>query len=504
VNLLVSGGVIGVQNTITLDGALALSSNPLCLDCFSIQQNIEIGPPSGGKPYTYWAQNVIVLAQNALLQTEALAGFNLWNNTGGIVECSPNILGVCQGATAGYQNTTLGVSWTLNTEINDNFVRQTLGENPQLVMTNPFGSYTFATPMPTGAFVNVGYTNFGLLTPELILVGPAGGTSATFFSPTSGQVQSSIEMSDGSWSSSVTLVAHQHSDSLSKETSAGLQWTFPGGSTASFGAAGAVQAQGIGFVPSTAVSNATVGGGVSVDQISSTGVSVAITGSTASDGTAVTIATANEGTAQPPGTGQLSLESAGFYDVNVHGISAGTALVCINSSTVSSQTGMQYWSNVGAGSWIVVSTTFTAGTPNSVCGDIPVAALTGTPIAIGPNLPSTPCAADVSTSVTVSRSGYTYNFATRRFYQTLTLTNSSSSTISVPITLVLDSLSSNANLFNGSGVAACGSVTGSRYIFTPALSFAPGASVSVVLQFTNPTSAAITYSTRVLAGPGTF
>jgi hypothetical protein len=104
----------------------------------------------------------------------------------------------------------------------------------------------------------------------------------------------------------------------------------------------------------------------------------------------------------------------------------------------------------------------------------------------------------------VSRSGYTYNFATRRFYETLTLTNSSSSTISVPIALVLDSLSSNASLLNGSGVTACGSVTGSHYIFTPVLSFAPGATVSVVLQFTNPTGAAISYSTRVLAGPGTF
>jgi hypothetical protein len=68
----------------------------------------------------------------------------------------------------------------------------------------------------------------------------------------------------------------------------------------------------------------------------------------------------------------------------------------------------------------------------------------------------------------------------------------------------LDSLSNNASLFDGSGVTGCGSVTGSPYIFTPALSFAPGASVSVVLQFTNPTNAAITYSTRVLTGPGTF
>jgi hypothetical protein len=104
----------------------------------------------------------------------------------------------------------------------------------------------------------------------------------------------------------------------------------------------------------------------------------------------------------------------------------------------------------------------------------------------------------------VTRSGYTYNFETRRFYQTLTLTNSSSSAIGVPIALVLDGLTGNASLFNGSGVTACGSVTGSQYIFTPALSFAPGASVPVVLEFTNSMSAGISYSTRVLVGPGAF
>lgn len=258
-------------------------------------------------------------------------------------------------------------------------------------------------------------------------------------------------------------------------------------------------------MPSTPVAKVLVQTGqTSVDQISSSGVSVVITGSTAVDATAVTIATANEGTAQPPGTGQLSLGTAGFYDVDIQGISDGTAQVCISNSTVPSETTMQYW-NGGAGSWTAaLNTIVTPGTPNTVCGDIPVSDLAGTPIAIGPILPSGRCAADWSPVVAVKRSGYGYNFGTQRFYQTLTLTNSSSSTISVPVAVVLDTLSSNASLFNASGLTACGSVLGSPYIFAPASSFAPGASISVVLQFTNPTKAAITYTTRVLAGPGAF
>jgi hypothetical protein len=41
---------------------------------------------------------------------------------------------------------------------------------------------------------------------------------------------------------------------------------------------------------------------------------------------------------------------------------------------------------------------------------------------------------------------------------------------------------------------------GAPYIQVPGASLAPGASASVVLQFTNPSNAAITYTTRVLNG----
>lgn len=112
---------------------------------------------------------------------------------------------------------------------------------------------------------------------------------------------------------------------------------------------------------------------------------------------------------------------------------------------------------------------------------------------------TTACASNVSSQVQVTRSGYGYNFTTARFVQTVTLKNTGTGIITGPISLVLDSLSSNATLFNLSGATACAVPAGSPYINT-AGDLNPGASVSVSLQFTNPTKAGITYATRVLSG----
>jgi pimeloyl-ACP methyl ester carboxylesterase len=116
-------------------------------------------------------------------------------------------------------------------------------------------------------------------------------------------------------------------------------------------------------------------------------------------------------------------------------------------------------------------------------------------------LPS--CAANVTNQLSITRSGFTFNFATGRFSQTLTLKNAGSSAISSPISLVLDSLSANATLYNGSGTTSCAAPMGSPYINASSAGLNPGASVSVVIQFTDPTKAAITYVLRVLAGNGT-
>ncbi len=112
------------------------------------------------------------------------------------------------------------------------------------------------------------------------------------------------------------------------------------------------------------------------------------------------------------------------------------------------------------------------------------------------------CATDATGAFAVSKSGYVYNFATQRFSQTVKLTNISGAPITGPISLALDGLSANASLFNASGTTSCSAPLGSSYVMNMVGGIAPGASVSLVLQFTNPTRGAITYATRVLTGAG--
>jgi len=116
-------------------------------------------------------------------------------------------------------------------------------------------------------------------------------------------------------------------------------------------------------------------------------------------------------------------------------------------------------------------------------------------------LPS--CAVNVTSQIGITRSGYTYNFATGRFSQTVTVKNTGAAAVSGPIALALDSLSANAILYNGSGKTSCASPLGIPYINVSTTGLNPGASFSIVLQFTNPTKAAITYTPRVLAGNAT-
>lgn len=116
---------------------------------------------------------------------------------------------------------------------------------------------------------------------------------------------------------------------------------------------------------------------------------------------------------------------------------------------------------------------------------------------------ASPCATDVSSSISITRAGYVYNFGTQRFSQMVTLTNNSGSAITGPVALVLDGLSGNATLFNASGQTSCVAPLGSPYITATTANLAPGGSVSVALQFTDPTKTTISYSTGVLAGTGT-
>jgi amidase len=100
------------------------------------------------------------------------------------------------------------------------------------------------------------------------------------------------------------------------------------------------------------------------------------------------------------------------------------------------------------------------------------------------------------------RSGFVRDRRTSTYAQEVTIQNTSPDPIAGPVLLLLDNLSANATLTNRTGIVANAAPTGGPYISVPgtAVGLAPGASVSVALQFSNPTNAAITYSMRVLPG----
>ena len=124
------------------------------------------------------------------------------------------------------------------------------------------------------------------------------------------------------------------------------------------------------------------------------------------------------------------------------------------------------------------------------------------PETVTANFTGCSCATNVSATVLVTRGSFTYDPATGRFSQNVTLQNNSPTPISGPVSLVLDSLSADAALFNSSGTTdAFQPPAGSSYI-NANTSLAPLQKVTLILQFTDPTKGAISYTTRVLAGPG--
>ena len=111
------------------------------------------------------------------------------------------------------------------------------------------------------------------------------------------------------------------------------------------------------------------------------------------------------------------------------------------------------------------------------------------------------CAEDVTSSIGLTYGGFTINPITRRYVQTVTLKNTSSTTIAGPVSLVFDQLTANVALYNPSGTTSLILPAGSPYLNVDAI-LSPGQSVSVQLQFTNPGNVSVTYQARVLAGPG--
>lgn len=108
-------------------------------------------------------------------------------------------------------------------------------------------------------------------------------------------------------------------------------------------------------------------------------------------------------------------------------------------------------------------------------------------------------------NIKMTRSGYRYNRATRRYVQTVTLNNEGSMAVAGPVTYLLFGLSNNATLFNGDGATSCIAPGGTPYLNVGVgadNALTPGETVTITLEFTNPSNQGITYDSRVRAGAG--
>ncbi|HWA29022.1 MAG TPA: ExeM/NucH family extracellular endonuclease [Lacunisphaera sp.] len=126
------------------------------------------------------------------------------------------------------------------------------------------------------------------------------------------------------------------------------------------------------------------------------------------------------------------------------------------------------------------------------------------PVVVGLNLQPDP-AADVSSQIQITRGGFLRNRTTGRYAQTITVKNIGSTPYVAPVSLVFDNLSSNATLYGATGFTSVVTPLGSAYVDLNIGAdnvLSPGETVTRVVEFTNPSNQGISYSNRVLAGPG--
>ena len=111
-----------------------------------------------------------------------------------------------------------------------------------------------------------------------------------------------------------------------------------------------------------------------------------------------------------------------------------------------------------------------------------------------------PTFSNVFTALDIERSGYTVNRRASTVSQVVTVTNLGSTATTGPVQLALDSLT-NSTLTNAAGTTTANNTpAGSPYVTVSTGGLAAGASATVTLQFTLPTSGGITYTARTFTG----
>jgi hypothetical protein len=130
---------------------------------------------------------------------------------------------------------------------------------------------------------------------------------------------------------------------------------------------------------------------------------------------------------------------------------------------------------------------------NDTLNDSPLAtvSLTVNPLPIG--------------SFGILQSGFTRNALTRHYFQTVTLAHSGGGSVPGPVSLILDGLPAGITLVNPSGTTSATTPSGSPYVNANLggdNALTSGETVSVTLEFANPSNVRIAYTLRVLTGTG--
>ena len=102
----------------------------------------------------------------------------------------------------------------------------------------------------------------------------------------------------------------------------------------------------------------------------------------------------------------------------------------------------------------------------------------------------------LTSQIATTASGLAYSRVNRTFNGQVTLTNTSGSAISGPIQMLLMGMPPTVTLAN-----ATGELSGTPYLTIPALAgLAPGQSVTVSVQFNNPSNATIHFTPTIYSG----
>jgi len=152
--------------------------------------------------------------------------------------------------------------------------------------------------------------------------------------------------------------------------------------------------------------------------------------------------------------------------------------------------GVTEW-NVNADEPVVIDYN-TDGKPQDLYSAGPYRASDHDPVVISLNL--LPAVQDVTASLATYTTGYVVNRITKKFSNTVQLTNTSGAALSGPLQVEFQSLSAGVSMAN-----ATGTHNGNPVITLPA-GLAAGASVTVPLQFNNPSLATFSYTLKVFSG----